>query len=111
MDLIRVAIKHPGRLPEIRTIKNELKTLQEIVEGYIEMIQYKDMVLIVNEEGKLKGLRNNFCIQRSVYAEKIVGTVIFAGDDLESIRSLTDAEIEKIKRMFGGIENDPLGDH
>ena len=59
---MRVVIKNPGEDPEIRNIPNLLASLQYIVGGYIETFPscYNGVVLIVNDEGKLKGMPTNF---------------------------------------------------
>jgi len=42
-------------------IKDDLHTLQELVGGFIEMLPLTgNLVLICNEEGKLKGLKPNY---------------------------------------------------
>ena len=38
---------------------NTLKEAQEIVGGYIEAVPFNDQVLVVNEDGKAKGLEYN----------------------------------------------------
>lgn len=37
-EKIKVIIKEPGKAPEIKTITNDLGTLQSIVGGYIETV-------------------------------------------------------------------------
>jgi hypothetical protein len=73
---IKAIIKKPedefGRLVEI---ENELQVLQSIVGGYIETTGYKNLVIICNEEGKLRGLQPNVVLGR----EMLVGTIIVCG--------------------------------
>lgn len=73
---IKVIIKRPedefGRLVEV---ENELEVFQNIVEGYIETTGYKNLVIICNEEGKLRGLQPNVVLGR----EMLVGTIIVCG--------------------------------
>ena len=54
MGKIRVIVKRPGVPGEVTWVDNELKPLQEIVEGYIEVIKYQDLLIICNEEGKIQ---------------------------------------------------------
>lgn len=73
---IKVIIKKPedefGRLVEV---ENELEVFQNIVGGYIETTGYKNLVIICNEEGKLRGLQPNVVLGR----EMLVGTIIVCG--------------------------------
>lgn len=73
---IKAIIKKPedefGRLVEI---ENELQVFQNIVGGYIETTGYKNLVIICNEEGKLRGLQPNIVLGRDM----LVGTIIVCG--------------------------------
>jgi hypothetical protein len=73
---IKVIIKKPedefGRLVEV---ENELEVFQSIVGGYIETTGYKNLVIICNEEGKLRGLQPNVVLGRDM----LVGTIIVCG--------------------------------
>ena len=73
---IKAIIKKPedefGKLVEV---ENELEVFQNIVEGYIETTGYKNLVIICNEEGKLRGLQSNVVLGR----EMLVGTIIVCG--------------------------------
>lgn len=73
---IKVIIKKPedefGRLVEV---ENTLRTFQQIVGGYIETTGYKNLVIICNEEGKLRGLQPNVVLGR----EMLVGPIIVCG--------------------------------
>lgn len=77
-EKIKVIIKEPGKAPEIKTITNDLGTLQSIVGGYIEAVTLaSDLVIICNEECKLWNLPYNF----DFGGQSFVGTVVFAGVD------------------------------
>lgn len=73
---IKVIIKKPedefGRLVEV---ENDLEVFQSIVGGYIETTGYKNLVIICNEEGKLRGLQPNVVLGRDM----LVGTIIVCG--------------------------------
>lgn len=74
---IRAIIKHPHeRIGRIREIPNTLSALQQTVDGHIETV-YLDsgLVMIVNEEGKLRGLPVSFQTQY----DTIVGTAVICG--------------------------------
>lgn len=76
MSEIRVIIKKPGEPPVSAQIENTLESLQETVGGYIETVTMsRDVVIICNEEGRIKGLPFN-C---RVGGHDFVGTIIFAG--------------------------------
>lgn len=75
---IGVMIKEPGRPCRMATIPNRLKALQEIVDGYIEVITITtDTAIICNEEGLLHDLPYN-C---EVVGHKFFGTILFIGVD------------------------------
>ena len=91
----------PNELPKEEIIKNTLKAKQEIVGGNIELAYLENddsVVLICNEEGKIKELPAN----RDIGYDIIVGNMIIAGDDSETgeFVSLTDSQIEKYKFRF-----------
>lgn len=83
-ETIRVMIKEPGKVPKFRLIENKLSALQEIVDGYIETVTLDDMVIICNEEGRLKDM--DFCCE--VEGIVFVGPVIFAGYEEDEFISL-----------------------
>ena len=98
---IRVLVVKPNELPKEEIIKNTLKAKLEIVGGNIELAYLENddsVVLICNEEGKIKELPAN----RDIGYDIIVGNMIIAGDDSETgeFVSLTDSQIEKYKFRF-----------
>ena len=78
---IIVFVKYPGQKMHFDLIDNKLEAFQEIVGGYIECVRLpeKNVIMIVNEEGKLRGMRHNFYCDD----DDIVGPVVFcsAKDD------------------------------
>jgi len=73
---IKAIRMRPDEAPEEIQIENELRALQAEVGGYIETLYLADGVTaIVNEEGRLEGLRPN-CMFR---AELLVGPVVLVG--------------------------------
>ncbi len=94
---IRVLVKEPGRLSEVRDIENKLEVFQTIVGGHIEALRIRDdLCCYVNEEGNLLNMQPNFVLGRQ-YASKvdiIVGTAVFFrtedGEDSEISLTLTD---------------------
>ena len=84
---MKVIIKRPcDQFGEEVTIPNTLKALQETVGGYIETVTLNNgVVLIVNEEGRLRDMPYNFTLRRMrgvvTVQNAIFGTVIACGAD------------------------------
>ena len=93
MKQISVLIKEPGKKPRRESIPNTLEALQKVVGGYIETVTFaSDVVIICNEEGRLKNLPYN-C---NLFGIPFVGTIIFAGVDGEGFADLPD----KVERFL-----------
>ena len=98
---MRVLVKEPGKPAEVREIENTLEATQEIVEGFIEIVRLtEDVVLVVNEEGKINGMKPNFiCCGDLIY-----GPAFFCGEylgeDGGEFRGLTDQEVEAMQILF-----------
>lgn len=105
---MKVLVKRTTGELETMEIENNLKDLQGIVGGYIETVLLSPrVVVIVNEEGKMNGLPFNFnWYRQSTLVDKIVGDAVFVGVDGEDFDSLTDDEIEIIKAVFLGDNNE-----
>ena len=81
---MRVIYKKPGKAPEAIHIENTLEALQGAVGGYIEVVDLDGAALIVNEEGRLLGLDDNFVIQTPGGAKEFIcGAAVFCGIDGE----------------------------
>lgn len=95
--MIRVLYKLPGRMIRTMLIQNDLKKLQNLVGGYIEAVNiFKDVVMIVNEEGKLNNMEPNF-----LYGfDLIVGPAIFCRADRDKLASLTEEQMETVKDLI-----------
>ena len=75
-DKIKVFTKRPGMPPRSVAVTNSLANLQNYVGGYIETVTVaRDLVIICNEEGRLKGLPYNCTIGGCA----LCGDIIFAG--------------------------------
>lgn len=98
-----ILFKAPGEAAEVRDIRNELEELQDLVGGYIEVLPMGgDLRLIVNEEGKLRGLEPNILAPT---LDILVGPVIATAYDGEGdFRPLTDEEIKFCKEYFADCE-------
>lgn len=101
---MKVIGKIARKAPQVMEIPNELSVLQEFVEGYIEVVPLAgDVLLIVNEEGRLMNLPINFwlCTHDSKVIDCIRGNVLVVGRDGEEFCSLTEEQIEHFKNMLG----------
>lgn len=98
MAKIRAIIKRPDeKVGHVCNISHTLENLQKTVEGYIEVIPIDDeTVLICNEEGKLKGLADNF----KMPYDTIVGTIIVCNVEGEDFAGLPDGYIKTWKKLL-----------
>lgn len=101
---IRVLVKEPGKLSEVREIENTLEAFQTIVGGHIEALRIRDdLCCYVNEDGKLLNMWPNFVIGRQ-YVSKvdiIVGpAVFFRSDDEGNEVNLTLTDILYLDRLL-----------
>lgn len=102
--LIKVVVCEVDKEARVTTIKNDLKTLQELVGGYIEVLNIDDGIdLVCNEEGKIIGLPLNREIKdkNGNRIDIICGNMLFVSfDDEGEFASLTDEQIEKIQKDY-----------
>lgn len=101
-DKIRVVIVEPNEHPRMEYISNDLKTMQAIVNGFIQEVSIGDQaILVCNEEGKLLNLKAN----RSVGDDIIAGTFFIAADlGDEYLSSLSEEQTRKYVQDFYDIE-------
>ncbi|NTW04549.1 MAG: DUF3846 domain-containing protein [Peptococcaceae bacterium] len=93
---INVAIKEPGKNIELLEIENTLQACQQIVDGYIEVLNINNKILLIcNEEGKFNDLKRNFSIPGDI----IFGTVFFCRAEEDSFSSILDEDIDFIKQI------------
>lgn len=97
-DELRILLKKVGQTPSIEVIKNTLEEKQRIVDGLIEVVPYKDVLIICNEEGKLLNQKPNILFDY----DYIAGDCFFVGDDYENgdFKSLTKEQITDILDML-----------
>ena len=101
---IRVVLCDPGKKARVTTVKNDLKALQNMVDGPIECVYpYADPVgIICNEEGKLERLEPNRSLrddQGKIY-DVLVGRFMVVGLGYEDFDSLSDELCEKYVKLF-----------
>lgn len=89
---MRVIVKRPDeRYGHVCNISNSLENLQKTVGGYIETVTItesngKPIILVCNEEGKIRGLEHNMYIGN----EEIVGTFFLCSAEKEELADLPD---------------------
>ena len=95
---IKVVMVEPMKEPYPAEVENTLEGLQKAVGGYIEAVYLEDnVVLVCNEEGKLRGLPGN----RSLGNDIIAGTFFVAGsDDGGEFVSLAEDKIQQYSDRF-----------
>lgn len=95
---IMVMIKRPGEPAEVEPLfDNTLEAFQAAVDGYIEAVTLTPQIVILcNEEGKIKGLPYNVTIGR----EHFVGTILFVGVNGEDFGSLKATAIPYIRSLL-----------
>ena len=100
--MIDILILEPNKQPYTKSIENDLKACQEIVEGYIEVIRLKDgACLVLNEDGKIMGLP--FCRDLNVvgYNDFVVGNAFICNSDMEgNFTSLEESQIKLYTNLF-----------
>lgn len=89
MKKISALSKRPGEPPRHVWVSNNLEALQKAFEGYIEAITVsrgdgRDLVIICNEEGKLRGMAHNV----TICGEDFVGPILIVGVDGEEFGDL-----------------------
>lgn len=98
--IIRVILKNPeDPIGTITCIPDKLEALQEAVGGPIEMVYLDGQnLLIVNAEGKLRGLESNF----KFYASDVAGPVIVAGYTDDELSDTT-LDLEQWQEMLAKV--------
>ena len=93
---------------EEREIDNNLKTLQDIVGGYIEYVDISQdgLQMIINEEGKILDLEYNLGATllyntTHLYNDMILGNAIIVNtDDEGENKSITKEDIDTVKELI-----------
>ena len=105
-ETIEVVSVPVGEKAEPVEIENDLGSLQRYVHGYIEVIrpfEDRNIVVIVNEGGKINGLALNRALidEGGDIIDIIAGNfLIVAVNDIGEFTSLTQAQIRKYTKMF-----------
>ena len=99
---ILVCVKYPGEEPRVEPLfDNTLKAFQEAVGGYIEAVTLcTDLVLICNEEGRIRGLPYNTTICDCQF----YGPVLAVGTKGVEFGSLKAQHIPMVLQLMAGEE-------
>lgn len=96
-ERLKVLYKEVGKKPKVIEIDDTLEAKQKLVDGLIEVVPYKDnMLLICNEEGKVLDLPPNLKFEN----DYIAGNCFVIGDDSKNsgFKSLSKTEINIAKK-------------
>ena len=97
---ILICVKYPGEEPRVEPLfDNTLEAFQDAVGGYIEAVTLcTDLVLICNEEGRIRGLPYNTTICDCQF----YGPVLAVGVNGEDFASLKAANIPMVLQLLAG---------
>lgn len=94
---LKVIFKEVGKDAVVMEIDDTLEAKQKLVGGLIEIVPYKDdLLLVCNEEGKITNLKPNLQFDY----DYIAGNCFIVGDDYENsgFKSIENSQIEGIKK-------------
>ena len=100
---MKILIVEPRQHPRRADIPHTLHDMQQTVGGYIEIIQPFDdpLVLVCDEEGKLKG----YALNRAIAGKDIIaGTFFLAGIDGDNLTDLPDELADRYEAIFRSPE-------
>jgi hypothetical protein len=105
---IEILVVEPNKKPYQKTVKNDFKAKQEIVEGYIESVTIGKgegearICMIINEEGKILNLPAN---RKIMNFDIIAGTFLITSYNYKGeCISLTAEQIKRYKKIFAPME-------
>lgn len=105
---MQVVMLEPNKSAYVKEIGNDLASMQEIVEGYIEIIYpFEDVNigLVCNEEGKLNGLPLNRTITSDgKIIDVIAGKAFICDCSEDELQSLSPEMMDKYLDMFRDSE-------
>ena len=108
MATIKVLVKDPGKAPVITEVENTLEGLQALIGGNIEAVTKKDgLVMLVDEEGKLKRLPLNFMDYQ--LDDVIVGRAAFFGTDGDDFADVPEETAKAILEAMPAVDPELWG--
>ena len=104
-EKIFVVFKEPLYKPVVIEIENTLEELQRLVEGYIEVIPMDDsreILMVINEEGNLSGMKHNIWLkERDISKAYQEWWDKLTGDQKQCIKEIPNFDAEKFKQITG----------
>lgn len=104
LNELEVLLVEPGQYAKMTTIEAGLSSMQEIVGGYIQAVNYFDepVTLVCNEEGKINGMELNRAIkdENGKMIDIVAGTFFICGVGEENFTSLPPEHRAKFEKMF-----------
>ena len=104
LNELEVLLVEPGQYARMTTIEAGLSSMQEIVGGYIQAVNYFDepVTLVCNEEGKINGMELNRAIkdENGKMIDIVAGTFFICGIGEENFTSLPPEHRAKFEKMF-----------
>ena len=107
---IKVVVIEPDTPARITDICGDLESMQAVVGGYIQIIPAyaipggkvlsRELILVLNEEGKLEDLPHNFRIWDG--ADSIVGTCFVCKEKNDEMVGLSEEEANRVVSLFNG---------
>lgn len=105
---LEVLLVKPGQYAEMTTIDAGLSSMQKIVGGNIQAVNYFDepVTLVCNDEGKINGMELNRAIKddNGTVIDIIAGTFFVCGVGDENFTSLPPEHRAKFEKMFKNPE-------
>lgn len=97
---ILAIVKDPGKPPRVEPLfDNTLEAFQRAVGGYIETVTVcSDLVLVVNEEGRIRCLPFNEC----VCGQPLYGPIVAVSVKGDEFASLKAKYVPMVMEMLGG---------
>ena len=99
MDTMKAIMKMPNHNYYEVVIPNDLKALQKLVDGYIEVVPYpyhKNTVIICNEEG----LINDMTYKCQLGEHYLFGTILICGVDGEEFCDVDPEVAPDLQKRF-----------
>ena len=101
---MKVVMLEPNKPAYVKEIGNDLASMQEEVEGYIEIIypfEDENIGLVCNEEGKIEGFPLNRAIRANgKIIDVIAGNAFICDCSEDELQSLDSKLIDKYLEMF-----------
>lgn len=99
-NVIKILAIRRDENPCLMHINNELEELQKFVGGYIEVVPLTENILLIcNEEGKIKGLKPSCIVWRGNVFDSINGDCFLCGIDGEEFTDYPEGAEISVEKM------------